>query len=170
VDPGGLREKVGAYLGAHRVLVLCTHGPEGPWASPVYYASDSSLSLYFFSDPETRHGRNLARRGWASGAVTEEYERWEEIQGVQLEGPVDVLTGPEREAALRVYLCKYPWARAFLSPEGAFFAAVGSKMALYRLRPVRAGFTDNRQGFGHRDWLEFSESTTPEGRSEGPWL
>jgi uncharacterized protein YhbP (UPF0306 family) len=123
----------------------------------VYYASDASLSLYFFSDPDTRHGRNLAREGWASGAVTEEYEDWQQIQGVQLEGPVDVLAGSDREAGLRVYLGKFPWAADFLAPEGPYFARVGSKVALYRLRPARVGFTDNRLGFGHRDWLEFPD-------------
>ncbi len=161
MDPQWLRDKVRAYLGAHRVLVLCTHGPEGPWASPVYYASDACLSLYFFSDPTTRHGRNLARFGWASGAVTQEYERWEEIQGVQLEGPVDLLEGRDREAALEVYLAKYPWAGQFLQPEGRWFASVGRKVVLYRLRPVRFGFTDNRMGFGHRDWLELPQTGSP---------
>jgi hypothetical protein len=131
----------------------------------VYYASDASLSVYFFSSPESRHGRNLARAGWASGAVTEEYERWEDIQGVQLEGPVDVLEGAGREPALRTYLGKFPWAAAFLTPEGDYFAEVGSRVALYRLRPVRVGFTDNRRGFGHREWLEFPELSTP--RPEG---
>ncbi len=159
-QPAALREVVRKYLEAHRVLVLCTHGPEGPWASPVYYASDSSLSLYFFSDPQTRHGRNLARSGWASGAVTEEYERWEDIQGVQLEGPVDILDGSLRQAALQLYLGKYPWAAAFLSPEGPYFTAVAGKVVLYRLRPARVGFTDNRLGFGHREWLELAESLT----------
>ena len=159
-QPAALREVVRKYLEAHRVLVLCTHGPEGPWASPVYYASDRSLSLYFFSDPQSRHGRNLARSGWASGAVTEEYERWEDIQGVQLEGRVDILEGSEQQAAVEVYLGKYPWAATFLSPEGPYFTAVAGKVVLYRLRPARVGFTDNRLGFGHREWLELAESLT----------
>ncbi len=152
-----LEETIRKYLEAHRVLVLCTCGPDGPWASPVYYASDASLSLYFFSAPESRHGRNLARSGWASGAVTEEYQRWEDIQGVQLEGPVDTLTGPKGETALRVYLSKYPWAAAFLVPEGSGFAVEGRKVVLYSLRPTRIGFTDNRMGFGHREWLEVAQ-------------
>lgn len=160
---GTLWDRVRAYLEAHRVLVLCTHGPEGPWASPVYYASDGELRLHFFSDPQTRHGRNLALQPWASGAVTEEYERWEDIQGLQLEGPVDVLSGTPREEAVGLYLAKYPWAAAFLTPTGPYFATVGQKVALYRLRPVRIGFTDNRLGFGHREWLELREVATPLG-------
>lgn len=155
-----LRERVRAYLDAHRVLVLCTQGPDGPWASPVYYASDPELRLYFFSDPRTRHGRNLALHGWASGAVTEEYHRWEDIQGIQLEGPVEILSGVRRQAAVRQYLAKYPWAAAFLLPLGTYFSVVGQKVALYQLRPVRVGFTDNRQGFGHREWLELQTAET----------
>ncbi len=162
-EPAALRRAVQAYLEAHRVLVLCTHGPEGPWASPVYYASDPTLSLYFFSDPQSRHGRNLAQSGWAGGAVTEEYERWEDIQGVQLEGPVDTLAGVERQAALALYLGKYPWAAAFLLPQGPYFAGVGARVALYRLRPTRVGFTDNRMGFGHREWLEVAVRQTSGG-------
>lgn len=140
------------------MLVLATAGPEGPWASPVYYASDSALALYFFSDPASRHGRNLACHPWAGGAVTEEYARWEDIQGVQLEGPVEVLTEGDRQAGLRVYLYKFPWAELFLDPAGPYYTTVGAKVALYRLSPRRLGFVDNRRGFGHREWLEYWEA------------
>ncbi len=144
------------YLTCHRVMVLATHGPDGPWASPVYYACDAALCLYFFSDPASRHGQNLATCGWASAAITEDYADWRIIQGIQLEGPVDTLAGEAYTRGLEVYLKKFPWAKPFFDPQSDLYALAGAKVRLYRLRPYRIGFTDNRMGFGHREWLEFA--------------
>jgi uncharacterized protein YhbP (UPF0306 family) len=41
-------------------MSLATHGVEGLWNNPVYFAWDNDLSLYFISELDCRHMRNIA--------------------------------------------------------------------------------------------------------------
>lgn len=44
-------------------MVLATADGDGvPWASPVWFAPDGYRDLYWISDPEARHSRNIAAR------------------------------------------------------------------------------------------------------------
>lgn len=148
-----LREQVDAYLGGHSVLTLATAGPEGPWAAPVFFAADG-LTLYFVSDPETRHGRAIGAGARVAGAITEDYRDWAAIQGLQVEGLCRPVEPAEQQAALAVFVGKYPFAALFLDPSGPMYEKAGSKVRFYRLVPDGLWLTDNTQGFGHREQLE----------------
>lgn len=145
------------YLEEHSVLNLCTAGPEGPWASPVFFAS-SGFELYFVSDPATRHGRNIGRGAWVAGSVTEDYQEWQQVQGIQLEGYCTRLdAGPARDRALAIYLQKHPVAGIFLHPGSPFYDRAGQKAAFYRLQAGRVWFTDNTEEFGRRHFLTVAQ-------------
>nr|BFE60914.1 hypothetical protein GCM10020063_054400 [Dactylosporangium thailandense] len=50
-------------LDENRYLVLGTADERGePWVSPVFYALDGYDTVYWLSDPQTRHSRNLLVR------------------------------------------------------------------------------------------------------------
>ena len=52
-----------AIIEANAYMTLATADGEGlPWATPVWYAPESHLSLLWISRPEARHSVNLARR------------------------------------------------------------------------------------------------------------
>lgn len=138
------------YMAAHHVMTLCTHGPDGPWAAPVFYAA-SGLTLYFVSNPETRHGRNIGAAAPVAAAITEDYDQWQEIQGLQLEGRCRRLTGEEQAAARAIFLARYPFAAAFLDPAGPMYERAGRTAAFYCLQPRRCCFVNNPAGFGRRE-------------------
>ncbi len=144
-----LREQLLTYLGEHNVVTLCTHGPDGLWAAPVFYAHDG-FDLYFVSDPNSRHGQNLAADAAVAGAITEDHKEWLEIRGIQCEGTCTLVPEAEVAQARTVYLAKYPFAAIFLDPEGYMFEQAGQKVRFYRLRARRLCFTDNTAGFGER--------------------
>jgi uncharacterized protein YhbP (UPF0306 family) len=51
-------------LSGTRYVVLSTADADGrPWATPVWFAREGRTDLYWVSDPETRHSRNIAARG-----------------------------------------------------------------------------------------------------------
>ena len=140
------RERALRYLETHSVLTLATHGPEGPWATAVFYASEG-FTLYFLSMPDSRHGRNIAVHANVAGAVQEDYADWPEIKGIQLEGTAAVLEGAERDAAIRRYARRFP----LIANPVAEIAGALARVAWYRLEPARLYFIDNALGFGHRD-------------------
>jgi uncharacterized protein len=149
--PAALRERVLAYLRTHRVATLATHGPEGPWAAAVYYASDA-FELYFLSSPASRHCRNISADARAAATIQEDYADWRDIKGVQLAGTVAELSGAEERAARTLYAEKFRFIRG---PVGAIAEAL-EKVRWYRLTPQRLHFIDNTRGFGYRDEISLA--------------
>lgn len=139
-----MSEKVLAYLAAHNVMTLSTSGPDGPWASAVFYASDA-FTFYFVSSPKSRHAANLARDARVAAAIHEDYKDWRAIQGVQLSGKAERLEGTARDAGLEVYRGKFP----FLALEARLLDALG-KAHCYRLVAEELHWIDNAMGFGAR--------------------
>ncbi len=161
-----LRRRVGEFLARRNVMTLATAAGGDLWAASVFFAADG-LDLLFFSSPLSRHGRHLAVRPWAAATVEGEYDDWREIQGLQLEGPVERLAAGELPRALGVYVAKFPWVQGMLrqalaatdGPAGEVTVEVDvggtpTEVGFYRLRPRRVVLVDNRLGFGHREELE----------------
>ena len=140
-----------AYLERHTVMTLATYGVQGVWAAAVFYASEQ-FDLYFLSAGHTRHGQDLSLTRRAAATIQENYSDWPAIQGIQLEGHIDLLEGEERELAIALYQQKYP----FLEGAGQAIQAQLSKINWYRLSPERLYFVDNSLGFGHRDEIDLS--------------
>ncbi len=146
------RQAIRRLLETHHTITLATCEDERPWAATVFYASDAALSLYFVSDRRTRHGRHLAASGLTAGAVNPDCASWGEVQGLQLEGRVTVLTGVAHMAALKRYLTKFPEIGAlFEKPQDQDEATIAKRLwaaDFYKLTPGWIRLIDNRLGFG----------------------
>ena len=174
-----LRERVGRYLRAHHTMTIATAGPpaaasadglvavssEGaygqpvagpgdvaPHAASVFYAVDDALRLVFLSKPTSTHGLHIGTAARVAVTVTEHYEDWESIQGVQLWGTVKRLRGAAKATAMAVYLRRFPFVRDLM--EQPRLADMVRSVAVYRVEPERLAFTDNTTGVFGREVLE----------------
>ncbi len=147
-----LKERLLTYLRARNVAVLATAGPDGPWAAPVFFASDG-FTLYFVTNPTTRHGTDIGAGARIAAAITEDHRDWQGIAGIQLQGFCAPVPEGDRPGAAAIFLEKYPFTRSFLDPAGPMYEKAGRKVSFYRLQPETLLFTDNAQGFGHRERL-----------------
>lgn len=155
------RQRIMKYIAERHVMVLCTSGDGGPWSTPLFYAAHGAR-LYFLSNPQTRHCQHLAAEPRVSGTITEAYQDWLQIQGVQLEGDVRPLTGVvERAQALALYVSRFPALKAVLGPAGKLAAAF-AKARFYELTIRRAWMTDNPSGFGTRWQADLTEPGAPD--------
>lgn len=149
-----LRAAVLRYLAEHNTVSLATQGPEGLWASTVFYVN-VDLNLYYLSEPKTRHVQNVLGNANIAATINEDYKDWTQIKGIQLEGASAEVTG-KRELArvLAAYVKKYPFVAHFLSPgqllTGMKVAGRAMDIRLYRVTPVRLLFIDNQRGFSNR--------------------
>ena len=152
------RQTILQYLQDQHTATLATAGDEGPWAAAVFYACADDLTLYFLSDPATRHGRDLAANPQAAATIHGDAGDWRRIKGVQLVGRAEWVTNPlELAHAWRLYLAKFPFVHDFLRAPGEFLEAYAVRMGkvrFYRLVPRKVWFTDNERHFGKRDVLE----------------
>jgi len=150
-----LKRQIQAYMESHNTMTLGTCDADLPWTATVFYASDG-WDIYFFSDPATRHCKNLKRNSRVAVTIQEDYRDWRKIKGIQLEGEVvQVDSILEKAKATAVYARKYPEViKIFTNPgSGAFYRAF-LKVRFYCVKPRRVCYIDNEQGFGKRQELE----------------
>ena len=163
IEPAELRRDILDYLATHNVMTIASCDRNVPWAAAVFYASDE-FDLYFFSNPKSRHGVNMAANSLVSAAIHEDYSDWRAIQGIQLEGRAERLRSLKLQARFwEVYLRKFPFVKQFFSlggQAGGIGDLLKRKLAgvrLYRIVPHAVYFIDNSKGFGHRDRLDLAE-------------
>lgn len=137
-----------AYLREHRVMSLATWGDKGVWAAAVFYVNEG-FNLYFLSAGHTRHVQNMKAHPEVAATIQEDYQDWQDIQGIQLEGRVQLLTDINRQTAVTRYQQKFP----FLTQADAQLQAALTRVNWYCLSPQKLYFIDNSKGLGHREAL-----------------
>ena len=146
-----IRNKISGYLESKHTLSLSTCDDNIPWACSVLYVSDKYLQIYFLTDPATLHGQQLAA-GPIAATINENCKRWDEIKGIQLVGTTAIVTGPERENGLSLYLEKFPDVRQTLqSPRNDSEKLIAEKLKatpLYRISIDWIRLIDNSEAFG----------------------
>jgi uncharacterized protein YhbP (UPF0306 family) len=157
-EPAGLRAGITTLLAKQATVTLATTGADGrPWAATVFFAHDAGLTLYFVTDPRTRHGRDLAAGSLVAGAVQPDVHTWDDVLGIQLEGRAEVVEGEARAAALACYLAKFPDVqRLFDAPRNDGERMIGERLrktAFWALRPACIRLIDNARGFGWKGEL-----------------
>lgn len=150
------RELILAYIESHNTLTLATAQDGIPWATSLFYANDD-FTLYFLSEPGTRHAQYLAANARVAATIYEDYRNWREIRGIQLEGTCEVIRDPVGSArALLVYAKKYPFVGDFLRAPQELGQAL-SKAKWYRIKPTWVRLIDNTRGFGWKQAIDLEE-------------
>lgn len=148
-----LAQTIMHFMDHHTTMTLACCDSDGPWAAPVYYARQG-FDLIFFSSPTSRHCSTFARNPKAAAAIYGEYERWQDIKGLQMEGFVEPLTSAvDKARATTTYLLRFPFAREFLISPKIISAHVATKMSqvtLHQFRPRIIRYLNNEDGFGNR--------------------
>jgi uncharacterized protein YhbP (UPF0306 family) len=144
------------YIANHSTMVLSTYGPDGPWATPVFFVN-RGYRLYFLSEKNTIHSRNLAENSLAAAAITEDYKDWRIIQGVQIKGDAYLVDSlKEKALVLALYLKKFPAVKHILETPGSFKGVTSTHW--YCLKPRYLKFTDNTSSFGEHFEIELKDS------------
>lgn len=147
-----LSETILAYLKSHNTLTLTTVIDNKPQAAPLFYVN-IGFTLYFLSEPKTRHCTNLTGNAYIAAAITEDYRHWKDIKGIQLEGQAGQVTGTvEKTRAMAAYIEKFSFVSDFL--KSADFRMLMDKVKLYKIIPGTIWFVDNSKGFSHREQLD----------------
>jgi uncharacterized protein len=139
-----------AYIAAHHTLTLATEQDGRPWASSLFYANDG-FTLYFVSDPETQHAKNLKNNPRVAVTIAEDHRDWRAITGLQLEGTCEEIGHPVDAArALAVYATKFSFIGDLLRAPNALGSAM-AKARFHRINPRWVRLIDNTRGFGHKE-------------------
>ena len=74
-----------------------------PWVSPVYYAHADYRELYWVSQPEATHSRNLAARPGVSIVVFDSHTPIGNAQAVYMAAAAEELDTADRDAGIEVF-------------------------------------------------------------------
>ena len=164
------KETVIKYLAEHYTMTIATVRGSTPWAASVFYASDG-FTLYFLSDPESRHSKDIEKNPLVAVTVNEDYHDWRQIKGIQMEGKAEmVIAEDEIAGATAAYATKYPFTAVYLKlistpfpgvlkyldkflsrlPAAPAFTTAFSHR-FYKVMPVKVRFIDNEKSFGHNE-------------------
>ena len=156
MDKESLKINILAYFREHNTVSLASEKDGIPHAATVFYVNIDYI-LYFLSSPSSRHGENFNLNPKVSATINEDYDQWQLIKGIQLEGIVESVGGiMENGRIATAFVKKFPEVTDFLfSPRklGQMVAKKVAKVKFYKITPSRIFFIDNAEGFGQRHEL-----------------
>jgi uncharacterized protein len=153
LDDAEVKAEVRAFLQAHHVVSLATLVDGVPHAASLMYAA-ADLTLYWTSEPGTRHSQAIEREARVAATVAPDYEDFRAIRGLQIAGRARRLReAGEIELARKLMCRRFAFLREMeLLPETLRLAL--DRAAYYRLDPVTVTWIDNTNGFGRKRTLE----------------
>jgi uncharacterized protein YhbP (UPF0306 family) len=131
---------------------LATVAEGAAHAASLMFASDG-FSLYWTSDPGTRHSLAIERNPRVAATVAPDYADFRLIRGVQIAGRARRLSETaEVEHARELLGRRFPFLRGLEAMPAALRAAL-DKAAYYRLDPDTLTLIDNTRKFGDKRTL-----------------
>jgi uncharacterized protein YhbP (UPF0306 family) len=129
-----IRALVAGLLDASALCAIATRTPRGvAYVNTAYFARSPEFDLYWLSDPQAEHSRNLRANPTAAVAVYDSTQSWgESDRGIQLFGSARLFNGSEAQRAERSYSARFPGYRPGES----------SSYRVYRFRPRRVKLFD----------------------------
>lgn len=97
------------YLQSQNFMTLATMRGK-PWVASTYYAVDDHFNLYFISQPDSRHCRELVKNPQVACAIADSHQKvTDKKKGLQIEGSVhEVIEEKEIKRALKLWNAKNP--------------------------------------------------------------
>jgi uncharacterized protein YhbP (UPF0306 family) len=123
-------------------LTICSVDEAGmPASAPLFFLADNDLTLYWLSDAQSQHSRNLVCRSQAAVSVYRSTHDWKQIRGLQMRGSAAAVEDAARRKAIQALYCE----RFQL---GRIFELALLKSTLYSFRPTHLHAVDNTRHFG----------------------
>ena len=128
------------FIRKHHILTLANSMDKMPYCATCFYAYNPTENLFIItSDKETRHGKEAMQQTAVAGAIALETRIIGKIQGIQLTGELEELSGESLKTYRKEYLKRFPYAAPFLKDT-----------PFWIIRPNFLKLTDNNLGFGKK--------------------
>lgn len=125
------------YLSRNRLMAFGTSVNNRPWTATVFFAFDEHFRLFFFSQPGTRHCRNIEKNPRVAVTMHQYHGEPNAVRGIQIAGKARRVSRPEYRRAYALYKKRFPWADEFRDNH-----------ELYIITPTEIHYLDQKL-FGH---------------------
>ncbi|HKR82392.1 MAG TPA: pyridoxamine 5'-phosphate oxidase family protein [Candidatus Saccharimonadales bacterium] len=121
------------YLDHARIMQLATASNGKPWCASLFFAHDNEHNLYWISQADTRHSKEIEQNSHVAGAIVLPQSYGDAVHGLQFEGTARMVAEPDEIRSLaQAYAERYNMgnlAESILS--GA------NKYKLYQIKPTQ---------------------------------
>lgn len=140
------------YLKSHFQMVVSTYA-NYPWTATLYYSVDEEMNIYFLSNPETLHCKQIEKNPKVSVAIVDAPQKPSSLKkGLQIYGKAKRISGINKiKFALDLWRKALDVTSPLYTYEGMMKKAIKGRM--YKITPVRIKF------FNEALWHEGSEPT-----------
>ena len=76
---------------------IATVDDKGVWNNPVYFAWDNQFNLYFISQPNSRHMKNIKKDSRVAVSIYATNQAGDFVKGIQLEGKARIIENDDKE-------------------------------------------------------------------------
>lgn len=82
------------FLKENGIMTLATQSSNGPWVCTVYYGMDEEMNLYIVTDPNSTHGKNMAKDKRVAFNIFDSRQKiYKPKKGVQGSGTIEMVRG-----------------------------------------------------------------------------
>jgi uncharacterized protein YhbP (UPF0306 family) len=133
------KEELLKYLKTQRLMSIATFSKE-PWIASVFYAVDDDFSLYFVSEPDARHCRDIEKNNIVVLAIADSHQTTKDKKkGVQIKGVALILEDEkEIEKAVQLWNKANPGIEEIITFDNIKNGAINSRV--YVVKPVLVKF------------------------------
>lgn len=138
------------FLNSHFQMTIGTYA-SFPWTATVYYSVDQDMNIYFLSNPETLHCKQLEKNPKVSVAVVDSPQKSSSLKkGIQIYGKAKRISGANKiRYALDLWKKTLDVTSPLYTYEGMMKKAIKGRM--YKVTPIKIKF------FNEALWVEGTE-------------
>ncbi len=125
------------YLKGNRLMTLGTVSNGKPWGATVFFAYDSSLNIFFYSRPDTKHAKHIIKNSLVSIVINQDHGTAGQVKGMQIVGRAKLVPDKDFKKHYVIYRKRFPWADDFREDH-----------RLYRVVPTEIHYIDQKR-YGH---------------------
>lgn len=127
-----IEELIRKYIKTGRMMQIATVSGDQSWSCTLYYASDKNLNLYWISQPNTRHSKELHKNPKVSASIPIKFDDLT-VVGVQLEGEASLVEdSDEINEKVKLYSHKFNRGDEWLKD----FITGNNRHKLYKIKPT----------------------------------
>lgn len=134
-----INPKIIQFIQANHVLSLSVMRDNELWAASLFYCADFTQpdqpKLIIVSDHKTKHAQWMSECAHIAGTISGQPQKIIDIQGIQFQGIIQLLSGEDALRASTLFYNKFPEAQGFVAP-------------VWQINCNLLKYTDNSLGFG----------------------
>jgi len=142
-----LVDSVRDILNSNTLMALATVCCGESYVSTAFFCFDETMRLYFMSQRQAHHSRNIQSNGSVAVAVYDSHQQFRNAKrGLQILGTARAASLVESSEAIRLYLRRFPEFVGILRPGGLTKAVLDFQV--FQIRPACVKVLDEAR-FGH---------------------